>query len=43
VSSTNDAALTAVGLARQVLVGQFWTDPKVQSFVAGLPKADVLT
>jgi hypothetical protein len=43
VSSTNDAALTAVALARQVLVGQFWTDPKVQSFVAGLPKADVLT
>lgn len=43
VSSTNDAALAAVALARQVLVGQFWTDPRVQGYVANLPKADVLT
>jgi hypothetical protein len=42
VTAANKAALDAVAVARQVLVGQFWTDAKVQSYIASLPKPDAL-
>ena len=39
VAAANKAAVEAVAIAQQVLVGQFWTDPKLQEYVASLPKA----
>lgn len=37
VQAANKAALEAVALAQQTFVGQFWTDPGLQTFLAGLP------
>jgi hypothetical protein len=42
VTASNRAAVDAVSVARQVLVGQFWSDAKVQSYLANLPKPDAL-
>jgi hypothetical protein len=39
VASSNRAAMEAVGVAQQVIAGQFWTDAKVKEYVAALPKA----
>ena len=38
VRAANKTALEAVAIAQQVLVGQFWTEPRLQSFLAGLPQ-----
>lgn len=35
--ATRKTALEAVALAQQTFVGQFWTDPALQSFLASLP------
>jgi hypothetical protein len=35
--AANKTALEAVALAQQTFVGQFWTDPGLQAFLAGLP------
>jgi hypothetical protein len=37
VQAANKAALEAVALAQQTFVGQFWTDPALKAFLAGLP------
>jgi hypothetical protein len=37
VAAANKTALEAVALAQQTFVGQFWTDPALQAFLAGLP------
>jgi hypothetical protein len=37
VQAANKTALEAVALAQQTFVGQFWTDPSLQDFLAGLP------
>jgi hypothetical protein len=37
VQAANKTALEAVALAQQTLVGQFWTDPALKTFLAGLP------
>lgn len=37
VAASNKTALEAVALAQQTLVGQFWTDPALQAFLAGQP------
>lgn len=37
VQAANKTALEAVALAQQTFVGQFWTDPGLQTFLAGLP------
>jgi hypothetical protein len=37
VAAANKTALEAVALAQQTFVGQFWTNPALQSFLAGLP------
>lgn len=37
VAASNKTALEAVALAQQTIVGQFWTDPALQAFLAGLP------
>jgi hypothetical protein len=39
VTASNRAAMEAVGVAQQVIAGQFWTDVKVKDYVAALPKA----
>ncbi len=38
VKASNKTALEAVAIAQQVLVGQFWTQPKLQEALAALPK-----
>ncbi|MGH3770108.1 MAG: hypothetical protein ACRDRW_01685 [Pseudonocardiaceae bacterium] len=38
VAAAKKTALEAVALAQQTIVGQFWTDPDLQKFLAGLPK-----
>jgi hypothetical protein len=38
-AAANKAAVEAVGIAQQVIAGQFWTDQKVKDHIAGLPKA----
>lgn len=35
--ATRKTAVEAVALAQQTLVGQFWTDPALQTFLASLP------
>jgi hypothetical protein len=35
--AANKTALEAVALAQQTFVGQFWTDPDLQLFLASLP------
>jgi hypothetical protein len=37
VAAANKTALEAVALAQQTISGQFWTDPALQAFLAGLP------
>jgi hypothetical protein len=37
VTAANKTALEAVSLAQQTFVGQFWTDPALQAFLATLP------
>jgi hypothetical protein len=37
VQAANKTALEAVALAQQTFVGQFWTDPALKAFLAGLP------
>ncbi|MGH8897788.1 MAG: hypothetical protein ACRDZ4_12390 [Egibacteraceae bacterium] len=37
VQAANKAALEQVAIAQQVFVGQFWTDPGLQAFLASLP------
>jgi hypothetical protein len=37
VAAANKTALEAVNLAQQTFVGQFWTDPALQAFLATLP------
>lgn len=37
VAAANKTALEAVATAQQTFVGQFWTDPALQAFLAGLP------
>ncbi|MGH3719837.1 MAG: hypothetical protein ACRDRI_13570 [Pseudonocardiaceae bacterium] len=39
VKAANKTALEAVALAQQTIAGQFWTDPALQAFLDGLPKA----
>lgn len=39
VATTARAAQDAVAVAQQVLVGQFWTDSRLQQFLASLPKS----
>ncbi len=39
VQAANKSALEAVTIAQQVLVGQFWTDPRLQAVLAALPQA----
>ncbi len=36
VRAANKTALESVAAAQQVLVGQFWTDPSLQVFIAGI-------
>lgn len=37
--STYKSASEQIAIAQQVIAGQFWTDPQLQKFLAGLPKA----
>jgi hypothetical protein len=37
VRAAQKAALEQIAIAQQVLVGQFWTDPQLQAFLADLP------
>lgn len=39
VAAAARAAQEAVAVAQQVIAGQFWTEPRLQQFLAGLPKA----
>jgi hypothetical protein len=42
VGDANLAAVRGVAVAEQVLLGQFWGDPKVQAAIDGLPSIDPL-
>ena len=42
VGDANLAAVRGVAVAEQVLVGQFWTDPKVQAYLDARPEVDPL-
>ena len=42
VGDANLAAVRGVAVAEQVLLGQFWGDPKVQAWIDGLPEIDPL-
>jgi hypothetical protein len=35
--AANQAAVEALAIGQQALVGQFWTDPVLQAFLKGLP------
>lgn len=37
--STYKSAMDQIAIAQQVLAGQFWTDPQLQKYLAGLPKS----
>jgi hypothetical protein len=39
IAASNRAAAEAVGVAQQVIAGQFWTEARVKDFVAALPRA----
>jgi hypothetical protein len=39
VAASYKAAVEAVAVAQQVIAGQFWTDPALQTFLTGLPRA----
>ncbi|HEY7626651.1 MAG TPA: hypothetical protein VH761_06270 [Ilumatobacteraceae bacterium] len=43
VGDANTAAVRATLVAEQALLGQFWSDPAVQEYLAGLPAMDPLT
>ncbi len=43
VGDANRAAVRAIGVAEQAILGQFWADAEVQEYVAGLPDVDSLT
>ncbi len=43
VGDANLAAIRAVAVAEQVLLGQFWAEDSVQDYLAGLPDVDPLT
>ena len=42
VGDANLAAIRGVAVAEQVLLGQFWSDPKVQAFLDARPEIDPL-
>jgi hypothetical protein len=42
VGDANLAAVRGVAVAEQALLGQFWTDPKVQAFLDARPEVDPL-
>lgn len=43
VGDANTAAVRATLVAEQALLGQFWADPVVQEYLAGVPALDPLT
>jgi hypothetical protein len=43
VGDANKAAINGAKVAMHALMGQFWTDPKVQTYLDSLPEADPLT